>query len=388
MKKKFWVAVALILSMAAVIVGWGAWLNYSDEDQIARRMVSRSVELTAAKAARRQLTPTVLLDSIRFSSDSMTDAMALTEGRIVHWNVEKNDEVRQGDVLASMVNENIPLKIQQAESAIARADAMLAQAKSNYERQGRLLDRRATSQAKFEEAEAQYLAAQGARKEAGAQLDQLMVQRDWLNVRSPLDGEILIVYQREGSYVQAGTPVALVGDFTRLTFSVNVADEDARHLEVGETGFLSFPARKVASKAYDTNYGRGNRRNESEARAVLKEVVPPLSEPADIRRLVWEVDNRARIFEPMVYTGITIRIGKPYEALTVPLAAMMDKAYNQVFVVDGEGILHSRRVATGAYDDTYIEVYDGLSEGETVVVGNMDGLEDGMRVEAHLEGET
>lgn len=388
MKKKFWVAVALILSMAAVIVGWGAWLNYSDEDQIARRMVSRSVELTAAKAARRQLTPTVLLDAIRFSSDSMTDAMALTEGRIVHWNVEKNDEVRQGDVLASMVNENIPLKIQQAESAIARADAMLAQAKSNYERQGRLLDRRATSQAKFEEAEAQYLAAQGARKEAGAQLDQLMVQRDWLNVRSPLDGEILIVYQREGSYVQAGTPVALVGDFTRLSFSMNVADEDARHLEVGATGFLSFPARKVASKAYDTNYGRGNRRNESEARAVLKEVVPPLSEPADIRRLVWEVDNRARVFEPMVYTGITIRIGKPYEALTVPLAAMMDKAYNQVFVVDGEGILHSRSVATGAYDDTYIEVYDGLSEGETVVVGNMDGLEDGMRVEAHLEGET
>lgn len=388
MKKKFWVAVALILSMAAVIVGWGAWLNYSDEDQIARRMVSRSVELTAAKAARRQLTPTVLLDSIRFSSDSMTDAMALTEGRIVHWNVEKNDEVRQGDVLASMVNENIPLKIQQAESAIARADAMLAQAKSNYERQGRLLDRRATSQAKFEEAEAQYLAAQGARKEAGAQLDQLMVQRDWLNVRSPLDGEILIVYQREGSYVQAGTPIALVGDFTRLSFSVNVADEDARHLEVGATGFLSFPARKVASKAYDTNYGRGNRRNESEARAVLKEVVPPLSEPADIRRLVWEVDNRARVFEPMVYTGITIRIGKPYEALTVPLAAMMDKAYNQVFVVDGEGILHSRRVETGAYDDTYIEVYDGLSEGETVVVGNMDGLEDGMRVEARLEGET
>lgn len=388
MKKKFWVAVALILSMAAVIVGWGAWLNYSDEDQIARRMVSRSVELTAAKAARRQLTPTVLLDAIRFSSDSMTDAMALTEGRIVHWNVEKNDEVRQGAVLASMVNENIPLKIQQAESAIARADAMLAQAKSNYERQGRLLDRRATSQAKFEEAEAQYLAAQGARKEAGAQLDQLMVQRDWLNVRSPLDGEILIVYQREGSYVQAGTPVALVGDFTRLSFSVNVADEDARHLEVGATGFLSFPARKVASKAYDTNYGRGNRRNESEARAVLKEVVPPLSEPADIRRMVWEVDNRARVFEPMVYTGITIRIGKPYEALTVPLAAMMDKAYNQVFVVDGGGILHSRRVATGAYDDTYIEVYDGLSEGETVVVGNMDGLEDGMRVEAHLEGET
>jgi len=125
MKKKFWVAVALILSMAAVIVGWGAWLNYSDENQIARRMVSRSVELT------------VLLDAIRFSSDSMTDAMALTEGRIVRWNVEKNDEVRQGDVLASVVSENIPLKIQQAESAIARADAMLAQAKSNYERRMR-----------------------------------------------------------------------------------------------------------------------------------------------------------------------------------------------------------------------------------------------------------
>ena len=53
MKKTFGFAVALILLMAAGIVGWGAWLNYSDENQIASRMNNRAVEVTAVRAARR-----------------------------------------------------------------------------------------------------------------------------------------------------------------------------------------------------------------------------------------------------------------------------------------------------------------------------------------------
>ncbi len=387
MKRIYALATALILLMALAIVGWGAWLNYSDENQIAKRMANRSVELTAARAARRPFAPVLSLDALRFSSEAMADAVALTDGRIVRWHAGKNDNVRAGDVLVSLANENIPLRIQQAESAISRAESALAQAHSSYLRQGRLLERRATSQEKYETAEAQYLAAQGSLREAEAQRDQCLVQQDWLEVRSPLDGEVLIIYQREGAYVQAGTPIALVGDFSRLRFSMNMADVDVSHLEPGEAGYLSFPERKLSSKAYDTNYGVGNKQRGTEIKAVLKEIVPPLSEPADIRRTVWEVDNRARFLEPMIYTGVSMRAGSAYEVLTVPLSAMADKANDKVFVVDGDGIIHERTVAAGAHDGKYIEIYEGLSEGEIVVVGNLDGLEEGMHAEVEMEGE-
>ena len=383
----FGLAVAIILLLAGAIVGWGAWLNYSDENQIANRMNSRVVELTAARAVRREFAPVIPLDAVRFSSDNMTDAVALTEGRILRWYVGKNDAVHEGDVLAEMVNESIPLKIQQAESAISRAEAVLAQAYNSYQRQGRLLARRATSKEKYEEAEAQYLAAQSSLREAQVQRDQYLVQQNWLSVKAPLDGSVLIIYQREGAHVQAGTPIVLVGDFSWLRFSLNMADVNARHLQVGQSSFLRFPDRKLTVKAYDTDFGAGNKEHSMEIRAVLKEIVPPLSEPADIRRTVWEVDNRTKILEPMTYNGVTMRMGDSYEALTLPLSAMVDKSRNKVFVVDEQNIIHERTVETGAVADKYIEILSGISEGEVVVTGNFEGLEDGMQVDIEIGGE-
>ena len=387
MKKIYGVAMVFIIFMALAIVAWGAWLNYSDENQIANRMDNRRVEVMAAKAVRRQFAPTISLEAVRFTSDNMADAVALTDGRILHWYVNKNDKVQKGQQLVEMANESIPLKIQQAESAINRAEAMMTQARNSYQRQGRLIARRATSQEKYEEAEAQYMAAQGALREAQTQRDQYLVQQGWLAVEAPLDGEVLLIYQQVGAQVQAGTPIALVGDFSRLTFSLNLSDVDARHFQMGQANYLAFAERKLTGKAYDTDYGVGNKERGMEIKATLKEIVPDLSEPADIRRTVWEVDNRTRLLEPMLYTGVTMRIGQAYEALTVPLTAMIDKSNDKVFVMDADGIIHLRTVKTGADDQKYIEIHEGLAEGDVVLVGNLDGLEDGMKVDAELEGE-
>lgn len=387
MKKTFGLAVAIIFLLAAAIVGWGAWLNYSDEHQIVSRMNNRAVEVNAVRAARRELTPVIPLDAVRFSSDTITDAVALTEGTIIRWHTGKNKAVHEGDIIAEMMNESIPLKIQQAESAISRAEAALAQAYNSYQRQERLLARRATSKEKYEAAEAQYLAAQGSLREAQVQREQCLVQQGWLSVKAPLDGEVLIIYQREGAHVQAGTPVALVGDFSWLKFSLNMDDVNARHLQEGQTGFLRFPDRKMMAKAYDTDYGAGNKERGMEIKAVLKEIVPPLSEPADLRRTVWAVDNRTSILEPMTYNGVTMRMGMSYEALAVPLSAMVDKSRDKVFVVDENNIVHERTVKTGVLDDKYIEILSGLAEGEVVITGNLDGLEDGMKADVEMDGE-
>ncbi|ORT99738.1 Secretion protein HlyD [Anaerovibrio sp. JC8] len=387
MKRYFYIGVAVIVAMAFAIVAYGAWLNYSDENQIANRMDNRRVQLIGAKAKIQELRPTLSLPSIRFSSRNMTDAVALTDGRILRWYVDKNSPISKGQPLLSMANEQIPLRIQQATSAVSRAEAMLAQTYSSYQRQGRLLAKNATSQEKYEEAQAQYLAAQQALLEAQAQRDQVIVQQGWLTVTAPISGEVLVIYQREGTYVQAGTPVALVGDFDNLTFSLNLQDVDSRHLELGQTTELTFPERIAVGKAYDTDYGAGNTGWNQKITATLKEIVPPLSQPANMRRSVWEVDNTTRLLEPMTYTDVTMRTNKPYYCLAVPLKAMIDKSHDKVFVVDDEGILQLRNVVTGPDDGKQIEIVSGLQPGDVVAVGNFEGLSDGMKVDITLEGD-
>ena len=66
---------------------------------------------------------------------------------------------------------------------------------------------------------------------------------------------------------------------------------------------------------------------------------------------------------------------------------MEDKSRNKEFVVDEQNIIHARTVETGAVADKYIEILSGISEGEVVVTGNFEGLEDGMQVDIEIGGE-
>lgn len=387
MKKYFFIGIGIILVLALALVAYGTWLNISDEDQIAHRMDSRALRVNGARVSRMDLVPMVSLDAVRFVSDNMTDAIALTDGRIVRWHVGKNSAVKNGDILLSMRDEKLPLKIQQASSAVRRAEAALAQMNSAYQRQNRLMAKEATSKEKQEAAEAQYLAAAEALHEAEAQRDQYILEEGWLNVTSPVDGEVLLIYQQEGAFVKAGMPVALVGDFERLRFSTVLADFDARHMGIGDTCLLEFPERWSMGKAYDTKFGAGNQGWNQRVEARVVEISPSLEEPSDVRRVVCEVDNRTRLLEPMTYTGITLHATSPLRCLAVPLASMVDGSNDKVFVVDSDGILHREQVVTGTSDERYIEILSGLSEGDIVVTSNLDGLKDGMRVETIMEEE-
>ena len=121
MKHYFYMGIGIIMLLAMGLVAYGAWLNYSDENQIARRMDSRAIQLKASRADLREIHTAVSLPAVRFSSTNMTDAVALTDGRIMEWRVNKNSPVHRGDALLSMANEQLPLRIQQASSAVSRA---------------------------------------------------------------------------------------------------------------------------------------------------------------------------------------------------------------------------------------------------------------------------
>ena len=387
MKKYFYLGIVLILMVAGMIVVYGAYLNYNDEKQIANRMEARVVSVTGAKVQVRPLKPRLEMDTVQFYSQNMTDAVALASGRLMKWHVEKNSPVHKGDVILSMDSEQIPLKMQQAATNVRRAEANLAKTQGSFQRQEQLMGYHATSLERYEEAKALYLAAQEELKSAKAEEELYSVQAGWLQVTSPVDGEVIIIYQREGAHVESGTPVALIGDFNHLRFNMALDDVDAKYMALGDQGLLRFADNGTWQKIYDTGYAAGNRGRRQEIRAKLVEITPPLEEPADIRRAVWEVDNRSRLLEPMTYTGLTLSSEKSHDCLTVPRKAMVDADFSQVFVVDGEGIIHLRNVAAGVSDEGFVEILDGLQEGEIVLTGNLERLKDGMRVDVSVGDE-
>lgn len=386
MKRLYMVGLVLILLIVVAIVSYGAYLNKSGENQITERMENRTIPLHGARVKVREIHPGLFLETVNLHSEDMADAVALIDGRVEQIFVDKNSLVRRGDVLFTLVNEEIPLKIRQADSNIAKAEAHLANAKNNYARYKRLKERNATSIEKFDEAEAAYLAAEAGLDEARAVKDQLLVQSSRQDVTAPIDGQVLILYKQAGAYVTAGTPIALVGNFERLFFSLPLEDKAARRLSVNSQAELSFSGR-ILRKAYDTEYASGNRGGEQIFSVWLREIMPSLDEPASLRKVVWEVDNRVGLLEQQTYTGGLLRSLRGMRLLTIPMSALIDSGRSSVFVVTAADTLERRAVVTGADDGKYIEVLSGLYEGETVITSASEGLEDGMKVTVTIGGE-
>lgn len=414
MKRYFYIGAAIILLLAFGLVLYGARLNYSDKNQIANLMEDRAIQLSGAKVERRLLKPIAAVDAIKLYSENMTDTVALIDGRITEIFVTKNAAVRKGDLLMTLVNEQIPMQIQQALNNVQKAEATLAQALSNvqrstaimaqalnsYQRQQRLMERDATAREKLEAAEAEYLAAQEAVRASEAECDaarasiraaqaeyeQYMVQQKRQEVIAPIDGNVLLIYKREGSYVQGGTPLILIGNFDTLMFSTTLENMNVNNLKVGDTVTLNFNERSL-QKAYDTEYAAGNKGLAERIQAKLVEINPPPEQAAVMRRMLWSIDNASGMLEPLTYTGVTIQVEEAHQCLTVPLTAMTDSENKSAFVVKSDGTVEKRLVRTGANDGTFIEVIDGLKEGETVVLESFEGLSNGVKVEVTLGAE-
>ena len=384
MRKYFMAGLCIVLALSLGAIFYGAWLNERGEYQITRRMSERRLTLHGAKAVVRPLNPLISANAINLFSNDMADAVALLEGRIVQGLAPKGSFVHRGDPIFVLENEDIPLRIQEAESNILRAQAELKRAENNYARYQILKANDAASAQQFDEAEASYFSAQSALAVAEAKAAQLRVQESRQQVVAPIDGKILVLYRQPGAYVQGGTSLALVGDFSYLYFTVPVQDEDARHLVIGQEAELIFQS-KDFKKVYGTDYAAGNLGSRQTFTTTIAQITPPLSEPAAMRNILWQVDNRSGLLEPQTYGGVSFRSKRSHNSLTVPLAAMTDNTQTAVFVAKDDGTIERRSVHTGANDGTYIEVLSGLSEGEIVVTSGMEGLSDGAQAEIVLD---
>lgn len=413
MKRPFLLGLGIIFVLIVALTIYGTYLNKRDENQIAERMSDQSIPLRGTKVQVRPLKARLNVDTLNLYSNQMADAVTLLDGRITSIDVRKNTRVVQGQLLFTVTNDTQSIKLRQAdidilkvdneiirsENEIVKAESNLARAKSEFERYGRLFAQEAVTQEKYEEIEAMYKEAQVNIKNAHIQRESLLAQKEYLAVQkqqlliensysevtAPIDGEVLILYKTQGSYVTAGTPMALIGDFKTLNFSTEIKDDTSKSFKAGDMAKINFDHADF-SKIYDTEYEAGNAGTEQKFTARIVEITPSTSVPANIRKILWEIDNRAGLLEPQNYNSVYLQMITPRNCLTVPLSAMTSPARNEVFVV-ADGKIYRRQITTGVDDGNFIEVVHGLKENELVVTSGTEDLEDGMKVDFTLEGD-
>ena len=298
---------------------------------------------------------------------------AETRGRVLERVVEPGAEVEADGAILRLEDSRMVLELRRAEAQLSAAGTVLAHAKREFARGDRLLERKAISTQQYDELAH---AVDRARDEwALAEVARDTAKRNLADTRvaAPFAGTVDSIAVDVGDFVSAGTPVAVLVDLARVRIMGSVTAGEAARLVPGTTARVTF--RDLGGEIFEA-------RLESVAR---------VASPTDGTYAVelHMDDPSGRLRDGLVATVELPDTDASPRLLTKRASLLRRSGHPEVFVIEGEGeaaVARSRRVRTGRSAGEWIEVLDGLNEGERVVWDGHFALGDGIAVVIDGEG--
>src|SRR5450830_1821504 len=281
------------------------------------------------------------------------DVGAQASGQIRKIHVEAGDTVQEGQLLVEIDPSTQKAKLDASRYAIENLKAQLqeqkaqhALARQKYQRQQRLAAGNATREEDVQTAKAELSATQAR------------------------VGQTLNAQQR--------TPLILrIAKLSPMTVWAEVSEADIGHVKPGMS-------------AYFTTLSGGNRRWTSSVRQVLPIPPKPLDETQGsgspnssskngsgrvvLYTVLLDVDNTDNALMAEMTTQVFFVASQVKDALTAPVAALQGSTEQQIArVVAKNGRIEERTVRLGISDRLRVEVLEGLSEGDHLLIGPVDG---------------
>jgi RND family efflux transporter MFP subunit len=290
-------------------------------------------------------------------------------GKIDRINVNEGDRVSKGQILAELDTQAIRLQLEQAEAALAVAQANFNNAKTNWERMERLYKEKAVSEQQYEQVKLGYDSAQAQLNQA-----QAVVNLAKHSLNAPFSGIIASRNAEVGDVINplmggfspgSGGGVLTLVDFSRVKIRVEVSGSDIRRVRKGQEAILRVPT--IPGQDFKGTIRVVNLAADPQTKKFGVEVA---------------VDNPDLVLRPGTFGQIILEVQTHENALVVPQKAILEN--NHVFIArDGQAA--SRQVVLGLQNSTLVEILSGVEEGDLVIAEGNFGLEDGAPIEITAE---
>ena len=289
-------------------------------------------------------------------------------GRVVSVPVEQGQWVRAGQVLASI---DRSVQTQQASSAqaqiaVARADADLAQA--NLDRSLQLVERGFVSKAQVDQLTATRDAAVARVSVAEAQYRELLARNARLNIVAPSAGLVLERNVEPGQTVSAGSgPLFRIAKGGEMELLARMGEEQLARLSVGVQA-------DVTPVGSDTTFV-----------GQVWQIEPTVDQQdrQGTARIALAYDPALR---PGGFAGATISTGQINAPILPESAVLSDSQGSYVYIVDADNKAQRQAVTPGQSTPEGITIVDGLTGSEQVVLRAGGFLNPGETVNPVLEG--
>ena len=321
--------------------------------------------------------------------------------------IEEGSQVRKGDVILSLSNENLDMQILNSEAELAEKENILRNTmismeqqklsvqqerlqlemdvrryRRAYEQQKALYDEKLIARETFLQAEEDYRLAidklelvrnrelqdslyrtaeieQMEESLENMRVNMQMIRRrkDNLDIKAPIDGELGLLDAVLGQSIASGTKIGQINDLSSYKIEAQI---DEHYIDRVFAGL-------------DATF---ERQDETFA-ATIRKVYPEVREgkfKADFKFTGQRPEN--------IRTGQTyylnLQLGQPEEAVLIPRGSFYQQTGGQwIYVVDESGDRAVRRdIRIGRQNPQYYEVLEGLDPGEKVIISGYDNFGD------------
>jgi RND family efflux transporter MFP subunit len=370
--------IAVVLPLAIVL----AWFIFKPAAAV-------EVRVAVAREISSETASTVLNASGYVTARRRATVSSKFTGKVMEVLIEEGMLVEREQVLARLDQSNIrasydlaDAQLRSTRSSLKETEALLNEARANFNRSKNLVERKLASEAELDRARAvaESLAAQLERKKADVNVSerQLDVYRQQLEdtiIRAPFAGVVVAKNAQPGEMI---SPVSAGGGFTRTGIGT-IVDMSSLEIEI------------------DVNETYINRVVAGQKVTATLDAYPDWHLPCHVIAIIPTADRQRATVEVRVGfdalderilpdMGVKVAFQDGADSPTaragvlVPEAAVRERNDRDYVLVVKDSMVERRAVATMGSRGDEVLVTSGISGGERVIVNPPAGLEDGTRV--------
>ena len=382
------IAIIGVICVVVSVVTYGIYINDASRRHIEKMEAAQYTVLPVAHVGYRDFH--AFADDINFTVRApwTIDVSAQYEGVLSDVRVVKSQRVEEGEVLATMTNNDLLAQTASAEADIEAARAQFINAEQTANRYKQLVEHNAISLQEYDSAVAQRDAALAQMESRISKRDLMLSEQSKMTITAPRAANIIQVYREAGRYVRAGEGIFMLSDLHNLMGrSVIAHDKFQQLLSVGDRFILEIQPHRLTNKAYpfgETSLPKTTLKLNQFYMSITS-VVPDPNADTDFHEVVWRVENPTGVLEPTYYDSVRIMSMDTIRKLAIPSRAVQKdvKTGNYfVYTLSDESRLVRREITCGIEGDGLTEIVSGLSEGEPVVVADPSVYTEGMKVGA------
>ena len=309
---------------------------------------------------------------VKLSSDIM--------GRIVDLRVKEGEHVDAGQIVALIDSRDQEARVRKAVSTLNSATANLRFKESEYATAQELFRKELISNEEYQAMKTEYEIAATQVEQAHATLEEARQELQKTNIITPISGIVTELNVEEGEIAvvgtmnNPGTVLMTVSDLGRVVAVCEVDESDVIDIDAGYRA-------KISIDAFPDTSFEGEVIEVSSSGTTYRAGTPEEVTNFEVK---IELKEEVKGLKPNMSTTCRITTEHRSDVLKIPIQSVMTKEEGEGVFLVRAGIAEWIDVGSGISDEKWIEIEEGLSEGDTVVSGSyktLNILKSGDRVE-------